>query len=268
MSPPLEGRTAIVTGAGDGVGRAIALRFAEAGARVLASDRDEAALEALVARIRDDGGEAAGFACNPAASLAAPNLIAAALDAFDRVDLLVNGARRLDPGDGIDTDPARLSEALELNVRAAFQVTQAAARRMIAQKRESGTEGEAGAVVNITSVAARRSVPELLHHAVACAALDQLTRSMALALAPQGVRVNAVALGAVMTTSLREALRNRSDLRRQLTRVTPLGRIGEAEEAAEAALFLASPAAGFVTGQILAVDGGRDLLDPLGAVEG
>lgn len=267
MTRPLEGRTAIVTGAGDGVGRAIALRFAAAGARVLASDRDEAALEQVTERIREGGGEAAAFACDLASSLSAANLIAAALDSYDRLDVLVNGARRVAGGAGLDTEPARLTESFEVTVRAAFQLTQAAARRMVAQRKEAGGEGPAGAVVNVTSVAARRSSPELLHHSVACAALDQLTRSMALALAPQGVRVNAVALGAVMTGSLREALKSRPDLRQALTRVTPLGRIGDAEEAAEAALFLASPAAGFVTGQVLAVDGGRDLLDPLAALD-
>ena len=124
-----------------------------------------------------------------------------------------------------------------------------------------------GALVNISSIAAQRTVPELLAYSVSCAALDQLTRSFAAALAPQAIRVNAVALGAVMTRRLREALSERGELRDEMVSVTPLGRIGEAEEAAEAALFLASPAASFVTGQVLAVDGGRLVLDPLASPE-
>jgi 7-alpha-hydroxysteroid dehydrogenase len=98
---------------------------------------------------------------------------------------------------------------------------------------------------------------------VSCAALDQMTRSLAVALAKDGVRVNAVALGGVMTAHLKEALKDREELRAELAAVTPLGRIGEAEEAAEAVMFLASDAASFITGQILGVDGGRMNLDPM-----
>jgi 7-alpha-hydroxysteroid dehydrogenase len=117
--------------------------------------------------------------------------------------------------------------------------------------------------VNVTSVAAQLTLPELAPYSVSCAAVDQLTRSMAVALAPRGVRVNAVSIGGVMTGALKDALREREDLRGQMIGVTPIGRIGEPAEAAEVAVFLASDAASFVTGQIVAVDGGRSLLDPL-----
>ena len=151
----------------------------------------------------------------------------------------------------------------DVNVRATFRLSQAVARRMIAQAEEAGGSPAAGAIVNITSIAARRTLPELLHYSVSCAALDQLTRSMAVSLAPHHVRVNAVALGSVMTRNLREALRDREELRAQLRAVTPLGRVGEASEAADAVLFFASPQSSFITGQILSVDGGRTILDPL-----
>ncbi|MEM1345639.1 MAG: SDR family oxidoreductase, partial [Pseudomonadota bacterium] len=147
------------------------------------------------------------------------------------------------------------------NVRNVFTLAQATARRMIAQSEDD--PDFRGAIVTVTSIAARRTVPELFAHSVSCAALDQLTRSMAACLAEHRIRVNGVAIGSVMTQTLREALKERSDLREEMVRVTPLGRIGEAEEAAEAAVYLASDKASFVTGQIMAVDGGRTVLDPL-----
>ncbi len=266
MADSLSGKTAIVTGAAHGVGRAVAERLAAAGARVLASDLDGKALKKTIAAIRDQGGEVTPFSCDMCESLSAPNLMASAIDAYDRIDILVNAARQVIPGGLLETDETALLQAFDVNVRSTFSISQAAAKRMIAQAQDSDSDtAPAGAIVNVTSIAAVRTLPELLHYSVSCAALDQLTRSMAVSLAPHGIRVNDVALGSVETASLREALRDRSDLRSELARVTPMGRIGSPREAAEAALFLASDRASFVTGQVLAVDGGRTVLDPLSA---
>lgn len=265
MADNLNGKTAIVTGAAHGVGKAIALKLAQAGARVVASDLDGATLDKVVTQIEESGASVTAFTCDMCESLSAPNLMASTLDAYGRVDILVNAARGVTPGGLLDTEDATLMEAIDVNVRSTFAISQAAAKRMIQQSEDDGEERRtSGSIVNVTSIMARRTLPELLHYSVSCAALDQLTRSMAVSLAPHGIRVNAVALGSVMTASLREALRDHADLRSELQKVTPLGRIGEAAEAAEAALFLASDRASFVTGQILAVDGGRTVLDPLG----
>jgi 7-alpha-hydroxysteroid dehydrogenase len=257
MTGSLEGKTAIIAGAASGVGRAIARRFAQAGARLMLADTDDAGLDETVAEIEAEIGTEPGIEDK----LGVTNLIAATIDNFERIDVLVTNTRACAPGGLFDLTAAEFDAALNSNVRSAFLQTQLVARRMI-QQRKADPEFT-GALVNISSIAARRTVPELLAYSVSCAGLDQLTRSTAACLAPLGIRVNAVALGSVMTGNLRQALREREELRDEMIAVTPMGRIGEAGEAAEAALFLASPAAGFITGQIVAVDGGRLVLDPL-----
>jgi 7-alpha-hydroxysteroid dehydrogenase len=122
-----------------------------------------------------------------------------------------------------------------------------------------------GSIVSISSITAQVTRPELLGYSMAAAALDQMTRSLALALAPKGIRVNAVAFGSVMSASLKSRLKEQPEYRDQIIAGTPLDRIAAASEVAEAVQFLASDAAGFITGQVLAVDGGRSLLDPVDA---
>ncbi|MEO0823311.1 MAG: SDR family oxidoreductase [Pseudomonadota bacterium] len=261
MPDGLTGRVAIVTGAGGAVGGAIATRLLEAGAQVMLADDGEAQLAPMMKALEAHGSRVGRFHHRKHDKLGAANLMAATLDAFDRVDILVNTPRATEPGALAELDAASLSQALEQNVTSAFLLSQAVAKRIAQQPREDMPDG--GAILNVSSIAAQRTVPELLAYSVSCAALDQLTRSMAADLAADRIRVNAIALGAVMTERMRELLRERSELRAELVQVTPLRRIGEAEEAAEAALFLCSPRASFITGQVLAVDGGRLVLDPL-----
>jgi len=150
---------------------------------------------------------------------------------------------------------------MEQNVEVTLRLSQAVSKRMI--KHGDAEAQEVGSIVNLSSLAAGRALPQLLGYSVSCAAVDQLTRSLAVALSSHKIRVNAVSIGSVMSASLHDKLRETPEMRDELIRITPLGRIGEAEEAAEAALFLASPAASFITGQILGVDGGRTLIDPM-----
>jgi 7-alpha-hydroxysteroid dehydrogenase len=243
------------------VGRAIAERFVEAGARVMLADADEAALAETVRGLGEANGHVGHFCCDLGKKLSVNNLLASTQDAYGRVDILVNAARRATPGAFCELAPEEFDEILSQNVRSVFVLAQAVAKKM-AQQAETDRDFT-GAIVNITSIAARRTVPQLFSYSVACAALDQMTRAMAASLAAHRIRVNAVALGSVMTATLRAALRERAELRDEMVRVTPLGRIGEADEAANAVLYLASDEASFITGQILAVDGGRMVLDPL-----
>jgi 7-alpha-hydroxysteroid dehydrogenase len=145
-----------------------------------------------------------------------------------------------------------------------LRLSQLVAKRMI--KQSAGQElGQAGSIVNLSSVAARRAHPDLLAYSMSTAALDQMTRSMAVGLAPHRIRVNAVAFGSVMSSSLQMALKEQPSFRKDIENHTPMGRIAPASDVAETVQYLASESSGFVTGQILTVDGGRTLIDPVEA---
>jgi len=144
----------------------------------------------------------------------------------------------------------------------ALRLSQAVARRMIAQaEQDDDRKADAGTIINLGSIAAQRTQPELLAYSISAAAAEQMTRALAVALAPHNIRVNAIALGSVMSASLRDCIAEHPEYRDSIIRGTPLHRIGTAAEVAEAAQFLASNAAGFITGQVISFDGGRGLLD-------
>lgn len=261
MGQTLKGKTAIIAGAGTGIGRAIARRFLQEGARLMLACDDGKGLKETLKELGGEGDSVAAFGCDLEERLSVSNLLSAHQDAYGTLDIVVDAARASAPGSCLDLAPEDLDTAWRDNVERVFRLSQATARRMIQQSQKDPKFR--GAMVNVTSIAARRTVPELFAHSVTCAALDQLTRSMAACLAEHRIRVNALALGSVMTGTVRAALKERAELRQEMVRVTPLGRIGEADEAANAALYLASDQASFVTGQVLAVDGGRTILDPL-----
>ena len=263
MSFSIAGKTAIVTGAATGIGLAIGRQFAETGANVMFADSDEARLRDELGTPKEDG-NIRWFAGDMREKLAIANLLSATIDAFDKIDIIVNGARTLLPSDPLDTDDTSIQDLLDFNLMSAFRLSQHAAKRMIKQ---AGDEDDtpAGTIINLSSIAARRTHPDLMGYSVTSAALDQLTRSMAVALAPHRIRVNAVAFGSVMSASLKTTLKDNRDYRRDIEDHTPLSRIAAPTELADAIQFLASDAAGFMTGQILTLDGGRTLLDPVAA---
>jgi 7-alpha-hydroxysteroid dehydrogenase len=258
------GRSVIVTGAARGVGLAVAQAFVRAGASVVCADVDEARLEREVDCLVETGwpGRARAFAGDLREKLAMTNLVATALDANDGIDVLVNASRLLVASDPLNPAGDGLEATLAQNVTATLRLSQIVARRMIEFARTEEPPSDR-AIVNLSSIHASRTAPSLLAYSVSCAAVDQLTRTLALALAPHRIRVNAVAVGGLFGRSLAGALSEIEDLPEAIARVSPLGRTGEPADYADTALFLASPGAAYVTGQIVAVDGGRALLDPL-----
>ncbi|MBN7783744.1 MULTISPECIES: SDR family oxidoreductase [Ponticoccus] len=265
MSFSIAGKTAIITGAANGVGLAIARHFANKGANVMLADIDEERLSQECDNADEDS-QIRYYAGDLREKLTMANLLSATLDAFDRVDILVNGSRQMLPSDPLDCSDDTVMQLLNQNLMTAYRMSQLVARRMIKQaEKQDGDDGQLGAIVNLSSIAARRTHPDLLGYSVSCAALDQMTRSMAVALAPERIRVNAVAFGSVMSASLKDSLKTHKTYRSDIEDHTPLGRIAAPRELAEAVQFLSCDGAGFVTGQIITVDGGRTLLDPVAA---
>lgn len=263
MSFSIAGKTAIITGAANGIGLAVGRHFVDHGANVMFADMDEKNLVSELGE-RDEEGSIRYFAGDLREKLTINNLISATIDAFDQVDILINGCRQVAITDALDPDDRSVDLMLQQNLLTSLRLSQIVAKRMIKQA-EGREDGQAGAIVNLSSIAARRTHPDLLGYSVATAALDQMTRSLAVALAPHRIRVNAVAFGSVMSASLRNTLKDNLDYRAEIEHHTPLSRIASPGELTDAIQYLASEASSFMTGQIMTLDGGRTLLDPVTA---
>ncbi len=257
----LSGKVAIITGAAQGIGLAMARRFAREGAKVVLCDIDEKAGEAAAEEITAKGGHARFVYCDVSERLDVHNLVAAALDAFDRVDVLVNNAGIAPQSPFLQVTDAEFDRVMAVNVRGPFLAAQAVAKQIIRQIEAEGGQPKRAAkpycIINMSSVEALVAAEDQIPEAASKGALNQLTRALAVALAPHGIRVNAIGPGSIQTNGARESeLYDGADKDEALAR-TPLGRLGGPEEIAAIAAFLASDDASYITGQCIYADGGR-----------
>ena len=244
----LTDRVALVTGAGKGIGRGIALAFAEAGADVVCAARTRADLESTAAEVRARGRRALVVPCDVMQTEALEALVAATLAEFGRLDLLVNNAGGTGPRPALATSERFFENALRFNVTSPFLLTRLAVPHMV--------EAGGGAVVNISSRSSDMVQTAFVAYAAGKAALNMVTRNLAAELAPK-VRVNAISVGGVDTEALAVVLQDER-ARRLFEAGTPMGRPGTVEDIAACALYLASPAAGWVTGKVFQIDGGTE----------
>jgi glucose 1-dehydrogenase len=248
----LENKVAIVTGGAKGIGLAIARRFATEGARIVVADVDEDAGSRAVEELGALG--AVRFVrCDVGERAEVENLVASTVSVWGSVDVLANNAGIVHAADFLDITEADFDRVLRVNLKGAFLVAQAAARQMVEQVKAGGTPG---AIVNMSSVNAVFAIANQVPYSVSKGGMNQLTKVMALALAPHGIRVNAIGPGSIMTDMLASVASDQAARRRVLSR-TPLGRIGDPAEIAAVAAFLASDEASYITGQTIYADGGR-----------
>jgi 7-alpha-hydroxysteroid dehydrogenase len=240
-------QVAIVTGAGRGIGRGIALAFAEMGADVVCAARTPAEIEDTAARARRLGRRALAVPCDVIDGAQRERLVAAALREFGRVDVLVNNAGGFPPMSALDTDEPSWEWCFRFNLTSAFLLTRLCLPHML--------ERGGGSILNISSAAGRIVRSGFVAYGTAKAALSFMTKQLAAEFAPR-VRVNALAVGAVETAALRPFLTD--EIRGAMEAMTPMRRIGTVEDIALAAVWLCSPAGGWVTGKVVEVDGGTE----------
>lgn len=242
----LTHKTAIITGASQGIGYAIALKFASQGANVIMADIKPPTHIPHNARYIN---------CDVGDKQAVENLVKSA----GRIDILVNNAGIIHASDFLDLSEEAFDKVLRVNLKGAFLMGQAAAKNMV-------QDNIKGVIINMSSVNAVLAIPNQTAYNVSKGGLKQLTNNMALSLAPHGIRVNAIGPGSINTEMMATILTNEAARHKILSR-TPLGRLGEPSEIANVALFLASDQSSYITGQTIYIDGGRMGLNYTVAVE-
>ena len=241
----LDNQVAVITGAGAGIGRAIAETFARAGAAVIVSDRDDQAARAVASAIEASGGKAAAVLCDVTKEDDLAQLVQAAVERFGKLTILVSNAGGGGPKP-FDMPMADFRRAFDLNVHSLFRLAQLAAPEM--------EKAGGGSILAITSMAGENKNIRMASYGSSKAATNHLIRNIAFDLGPKGIRINGVAPGATRTDALESVLN--VDIEKAMLAHTPIHRLGEPQDMANAALFLCSPAASWISGQILTVSGG------------
>jgi glucose 1-dehydrogenase len=254
----LKNRVAIVTGASRGIGRAIAEEFVIQGAVVVMCDVLDDAGRVEAKRIG-----ATYLHCDVSKSADIQTVVAATVEQHGAVDVLVNNAAISIVGEFLDITEEQFDQVIDVNLKGAFLMAQACGREMVKQVHAGR---KAGAIVNISSVNDTLAIPAIAPYTMSKGGVRQLTKVAALALAPHGIRVNAIGPGSIMTDMLKGVVNDKAAMNRILSR-TPLGRVGEASEIATIAAFLASDEASYVSGQVIYADGARLPLNYVVAVK-
>ena len=245
----LQGKAALVTGAGSGIGEATAKRFAAEGAKVAVADVDGERARATAEAIGRAGGTAMATAADVSRSSDVQALVEQACKSFGRIDILMNNAGVFATTPFLEITEAEWDRVIDTNLKGMFLVGQAVARRMV-------QDGKGGTIINMSSINAVLAIPTAVPYSVSKGGVKQLTGAMAIALAPHKIRVNAIGPGTVVTGMTREMVANSDTLRAILSR-TPMGRLCQPEEIANIAVFLASDEASYITGATIYADGGR-----------
>ncbi|MEK9775484.1 MAG: SDR family oxidoreductase [Quisquiliibacterium sp.] len=243
----LKDRIALVTGGAQGIGAACAQRFIDEGAFVMLVDVNQQAGEQFAASL---GERAAFIASDVTAQGAGKASVEATVARFGQLDILLNNAGIIHSANFLDLREEDFDRVLAVNLRSYFTFGQAAARQMVAQ-------GRGGSILNMSSVNAILAIPDQLPYVVSKGGVNQLTRVMAISLAAHGIRVNAIGPGTIATELARNAVLGSEEARHKLLSRTPLKRLGEPDEVAKVAAFLASDEASYMTGQTVYPDGGR-----------
>jgi glucose 1-dehydrogenase len=250
----LAERVAVITGAAQGIGAACARVFAQQGAKVVVGDINEVGAAAVAKDIAAAGGYALARRADVGTRADCEALVENAIAHFGRIDILVNNAGIVHAAEFLDLAEEDFDRVLRINLKGAFLCGQAAARRMVKQP---ATAGGRGVIVNVSSVNAVLAIANQVPYTVSKGGLNQLTKVMALALAPHGIRVMGIGPGSIATELLQAAVLTNEGARQRILSRTPLGRLGEPDEVARIAAFLASDDASYLTGTTVYPDGGR-----------
>ncbi|MCP4327735.1 MAG: SDR family oxidoreductase [Alphaproteobacteria bacterium] len=241
----LKDKVAVITGGADGIGLACAERFVAEGAKVVLGDINEEKGAAAAARLENTIFKR----CDVSRKSDVEALIAAAVEAFGRIDICVSNAGTIHTADFLDIEEADFDRVIAVNLKGVFLSGQAAARQMVVQ-------GHGGVIINMSSVNAELAIPNQVPYVTSKGGVRQLTKVMSLSLLPHGIRVNAIGPGSIRTEILKNVMTDKAARDKIMSR-TPMGRVGEPEEIASVALFLASDDSSYLSGQTIYPDGGR-----------
>ncbi|NNE57689.1 MAG: SDR family oxidoreductase [Hellea sp.] len=256
----MDKKVVIVTGGAKGIGLACSRRFLEDGYCVVVADRDETAGKSALSEFESHADRVQFFVCDVADKLSVHNLIAETLSIFGQIDVVINNAGIALKGGILDLDEDDFDRVLAVNLRGSFMVAKAAVTYMVEEIRNRDDRSRLSerpySIINMSSINDKVSLPDFLAYTVSKGGLKQMTRSMALELAPFGIRVNAIGPGSINTEMLASVNQDAAAMAKVLSR-TPMGRVGHPDEIASIAAFLASEQASYITGQVIYADGGR-----------